>query len=1218
MNLNPSDHLSPQYILAKLQEIQGFFLNQAKTVNISSPPSPAESSEINPSRINQLHRRQNSSSNPPAIDEMRYRGQLKDLNFFSKFSKFSESFNLMESFIKAQSANDLVIALSNLNKNLEADFQKERSAEMLRHLNSDEGRIFLKHKIESIIDDTTQQILRDLNSSNSEKKGIRADDDLTESEANIATLNEPETQPAETNQRDDANSSDEKLSFVIKLFDAFIAAGLKHSARDLLLDMDARFSKRLKLNPLTMITNERPFMIIDAVQDPKKSGIENEPLIKLTNWDSYGDQVINVAETLEYFTNDYIRTKKINPKPVDQAIQPYLNKVIKELNYQHLYSDPATRFYLKAIQKGYVEEANDFLTRAIQNRFSDVYLHGNAERGEFDEFTDLLKWAVDKKFFPEKNLKKILLSLITETNKLKDDPGKLPELSMKYELLESLFDKTNALYNDKNTVDDLIIRNADEIVRRFNNKRKKLERSLSVSTLARTLPQDRNLLEKSLEVDPSKAPNYENLHPEEKEASKKSLAEMTTVPDFLNTLNPSSTPEATSPTTQAVPASADSHNTVEPNQEDVLKVLKQIYIDYTLDENNWDDVDDPPDYDDSDAESAVEDPRSDYIDLLEEIPSLLEKINGALSSSLDIEKINKLGIDLARITIEDLDIKCILQVANESLAQFKETYSDVRYFDLNDDTSFDRFNNILLQKLITIYEQEGHKSLRFTLETQFVALGDDLKDQDSDDIVDALRLLEIFVNRETEFYKKAPNKELDGSFKFITDERVRNQTIGELISLFNEKKHSGEIRELTPESKTLLNEMINNLYFDDSSPTAADRIAFIYFSLLESNLKKEANIILYNSIADALRKYSDSHNETLVSLRPVLKYAKENGYLENFKNGEQDINFNKFDQLLQYSLDQNNELAQKYFQQDCLDKIANPKISHQEILRSLELLFSNQGLNNDELKSRYQEALLKRLLPDKKLMSSPIYLENNLPDLIRLAVRGKELKLLSKDNFKIFRNYFQAEDLVRLTPTKLVKDFFKNSPELINALGSGIENSFQAIKNLNLTKYSLADPSWRRRLNSDTHLIKSLVSDSFVNLESLVDKAFSLGNQRLTKSLKIKLREEIPSLEINPDNAAAHLSLLNCIFYGIHDFKNSDNNKNLRDEYSNYLDSPLELKENPDEPVDLSIMLIAKMEEALQSFEKLLKQNRTLKRDDFPQSSESKGILKAIGLPLYS
>ncbi len=57
----------------------------------------------------------------------------------------------MESFIKAQSPNDLVIALSNLNKNLEANFQKERSAEMLKHLNSDAGRIFLKHKIDQII-----------------------------------------------------------------------------------------------------------------------------------------------------------------------------------------------------------------------------------------------------------------------------------------------------------------------------------------------------------------------------------------------------------------------------------------------------------------------------------------------------------------------------------------------------------------------------------------------------------------------------------------------------------------------------------------------------------------------------------------------------------------------------------------------------------------------------------------------------------------------------------------------------------------------------------------------------------------------------------------------------------------------------------------------------------------------------------------------------------
>jgi hypothetical protein len=417
------------------------------------------------------------------------------------------------------------------------------------------------------------------------------------------------------------------------------------------------------------------------------------------------------------------------------------------------------------------------------------------------------------------------------------------------------------------------------------------------------------------------------------------------------------------------------------------------------------------------------------------------------------------------------------------------------------------------------------------------------------------------------------------------------------------------------------------LYFDDSSPAAPDRIAFIYFSLLESNLKKEANIILYNSIAEALREYSDSHNETLVSLLPVLKYAKENGYLENFNNGEQEINFNEFDYLLDYSFDQNSREAREDFQQDFLDKIANPTISHQEILRSLELLFFNQGLNNNELKNRYQEALLKRLLPDKKLMSSPIYLENNLPDLMRLAVRGEKLKLLSKDNLKTFENHFQAEDLVRLTPTELVKDFFKNSSKLREALESSIENSFKAIKNLNLTQYSVDDLSWRRRLNSDTHLMKSLVFDSFVNLESLVDKAFvnleslvdkafTLGNRSLTERLEIKLREEIPSLEINPDNAVAHLYLLPTIFHSIHDIENSDDNERLKAEYSEYLDLPLGLQNNPNDPVNLSIMLIAKMEESLHSFEQFLKQNN-LKRD-YSENSSAEAILKAIGLPLYS
>jgi hypothetical protein len=93
---------------------------------------------------------------------------------------------------------------------------------------------------------------------------------------------------------------------------------------------------------------------------------------------------------------------------------------------------------------------------------------------------------------------------------------------------------------------------------------------------------------------------------------------------------------------------------------------------------------------------------------------------------------------------------------------------------------------------------------------------------------------------------------------------------------------------------------------------------------------------------------------------------------------------------------------------------------------------------------------------------------------------------------------------------------------------------------------------------------------------------------------------------------------LNCIFHGIHDFKNSDNNKQLRSEYSKYLDLPLGLKESPDDSIHLGIMLIAKMEEALQSFEKFLNQNKTLKREDFPQSFDSKDILQKIGLPSYS
>jgi hypothetical protein len=587
MNLNPSDHSPKNNIWIQLLEIQRAFLARVNGSKDTSPPSPAEPSEINPSRISQLHQRQNSSSKPPANDEMRYRGQLKDLNFFYKFS---ESFNLMESFIKAQSANDLVTALHNLVKNVSTNFQQERSTEMFKHLNSNEGRIFLKHKIESIIDDTAQQILRDLslNSSNSRNQGNSTDNDSIKSEANIATLNEAEAQPAETNQRDDANSSHQKLSSVIVLFGTFIACGLKHSARDLLLDMDEKFSKKLKYNPLAMITNEAPYMIIDTAQDPKKSGIETNNLIDYSNLDSSGNPVINVPETLKCFTQDYILPQKINLKPVDNKIQPYLNKVIRELDYQQVDSDSATRFYLKAVQKGYVGEANDFLTRAIQDRFkafssSDVSLQYDAEQGEFDEFTDLLKWAVDEKFLPEKNLKKILISLITETIKLKDDPEKLPELSAKYQLLETLLDRLQKTYYGKNTPDSSI-RKARKILERFNNQQNKLTKSLT------TLEQDRNLLKRSLEVDPSQAPNYEKLQPDEKESSEKEssgkgLAERLsgmTVPYFLNTLSPSSTSEATPLTSQALPASAHLHNTVERSKENVLKALREIYIQSAL------------------------------------------------------------------------------------------------------------------------------------------------------------------------------------------------------------------------------------------------------------------------------------------------------------------------------------------------------------------------------------------------------------------------------------------------------------------------------------------------------------------------------------------------------------------------------------------------------------------------------------------------------------
>jgi hypothetical protein len=188
MNLNPTNPLTPEEILAKLKEMQNFFLKTAIPENINSSSSQTAPHRIYRSRINQLHKKPNPQPETHPLKRID-KGQLDNPNFFSKFSA---SFNLMEPFIKAQSANDLVIALCSLGNNLKFDFQKERSIEMLKHLNSNEGRIFLKHKIDRIINDTTEQILRDphLNSSNSGNKGSSTDDDLTKSEGNIATKND--------------------------------------------------------------------------------------------------------------------------------------------------------------------------------------------------------------------------------------------------------------------------------------------------------------------------------------------------------------------------------------------------------------------------------------------------------------------------------------------------------------------------------------------------------------------------------------------------------------------------------------------------------------------------------------------------------------------------------------------------------------------------------------------------------------------------------------------------------------------------------------------------------------------------------------------------------------------------------------------------------------------------------------------------------------------
>jgi hypothetical protein len=523
MNLN-SKKLSNDY-LNRLLKTKTLFLQKFNKSEEAKPSKKFRIVKPTQKRSSAIHRPINPQ--PETHPLKRINKEQLDFKFFKPFSK---SFNLMEPFIKAQSANDLVIALCSLEKNLEEDFQEERSGDMLKHLNSNEGRIFLKHKIDRIIDDTTKQILRDphLNSSDS-GKGSAADDDLTKSAGNIATKNESE----ETTPNDDLNSIDQKLSSVIKLFNTFIASGLKHSARDLLLGMDKDFSEKLALNPSSIIASDRPSMIIDTVQDPKKSGIESKPLIK-SNWDFSGNKVINLPETLESFTDNYILTKKINREPVDKEIQPYLNKVIKDLNYQYVYSDSATQFYLKAIQKGYVKEANDFLTHAIQDGFkafvpTDVFLKQPNDTEEFDEFIDLLKWATDKKFLPKQDLQKTLLSLIAETNKHLNKPNELMELRSKYKLLEPLLDKLHDTYRNGNSADERRIKYYAQEIKRANNQQDKLKKSIPESW------QERDLLKRSL----SQKADCTQLPEEEKTHSQKGLSEMT-VPEFLEQLGISS------------------------------------------------------------------------------------------------------------------------------------------------------------------------------------------------------------------------------------------------------------------------------------------------------------------------------------------------------------------------------------------------------------------------------------------------------------------------------------------------------------------------------------------------------------------------------------------------------------------------------------------------------------------------------------------------------
>lgn len=1190
MNLESEGFLNHQR--ATLKQMQRAFqlLNSKQNLKIKIAKAKEDKTPLIAPRLLATRAARHNTAAYPAV-EAEYKGQLKNPNFFYKFS---QSFNLMENFIKAESANDLVIALCNLGKNLETNFQKDSSLEMFRHLKSTEGRIFLKHKIDLILNDTIRVILSNPHFDSSKTEDSRGDD-LTKSEGTIATHGDiSNNQNASHDPRSYINNSSQKLSSLIELFDAFLVSGLKDSARDLLLGLEKESSERLSFSPLPAIYSSRPFMMLDTVKDPKQSGIDTKNIIDYSNWNSSAEPEINVEKTLQSFTQKYINSGKMNTEPVEKELRPYLNKLIQKLDYKYIYSDSAIQFYLKAIQKGYTEEANSFLNLAIQTRFkassySDIFQKFHHNKGEFDKLTNLMKWSLDHKFLSQKDFQRTSLALINEINKLKDAPKKLLELNTKYKLLGSFLDKLAPYFSNKSTAADLIIRNSDESINRSIN---------TLESLTKSLPPN---LENLFKLEAFQAKDYEQLNDKEKAASTQSFVEKlhsVTVAEFLKTMVTANKENQLNQTETSPVVKLDS---LTPNKENVLNALKQIYINFEInsfdeqnrgleagygDEEEYDD-----DYYDDEGEEIYSQNYSDSplgleqpINFLDEIPALIPEINKILNSSLNDEEIKSLGINLNAVTAKDLGLKSIGSVANEALLEFREKYlkNQSQRLDLDNDFHFEAFNNILLKKLIEIHEAQPNY-LRFVLGSQaddFVEhLDDDLRNQNVE-IVDAMRLPEIFVNRESIFYKNAPNREADGSFKTISD-RESKVVINKLIEFFDAEKTLDDKRELKPESKKALNEIILNLTEEDFASTSIHKIAFMYFSLLESNLKREANILLYKTLEDITNaENSKTNTQRLANILPVLKYAKDKAYVENFQFNGEEFNFNKFNNLIQFSVNVDNIAAQKYFHKDNLYKIADPEISHQEITESLDLLCANKKLS-PELKDAYAKALMERLIPKEEYLNNYNDSGNNLVDLMNLARRSKELGLLSKTQFKTLEKHFS---------------------KLSKPLESDIEEAFKRLKNLSL----------------DTRFINVDQSPFVTQLESLLDQAFNLENPQLTDRLSLKLRENLASLEINPKNSAASLSLLNCVLSHSHDLENTEHNEKLKLEYGDYLDLPVKPTLKDNEASDLRVIIIAKMDQALQAFEKLLLKSPSLKRENFPHVYESESILAKIGLPLYS